>query len=249
VAFLWGRSATTPFKAAVASVLGFSRQRVETYRWTAFGSHYGSEAFYWQPGITGAHEKGGAEGQIGPSCARIEAVLLPVFVSSWQMECCGTPFKLGEQAQWRLLFVDAGRSGSEPVEHHGELTAHAELFSWDLGEPGRTDIRLTAGAAILYWSAADAIAGMVTLTGGVHEDHHADVPEDFPITTGVVRRIRVETRDYREDPPGSRGWVYANSIATYRDVSVSPKWFADVPGEAGRTRAETGVLVELEVDD
>ena len=27
------------------------------------------------------------------------------------------------------------RSGSEPVEHHVELTAHAEIFSWDLGEP------------------------------------------------------------------------------------------------------------------
>jgi hypothetical protein len=65
----------------------------------------------------------------------------------------------------------------------------------------------------------------------------------------VVRRIRVETRDYREDPPGSRGWVYAHSIATCRDVSGLPKWFADVPGDAGRTRAETGVLVELEVDD
>jgi hypothetical protein len=32
-------------------------------------------------------------------------------------------------------------------------------------------------------------------------------------------------------------------------VSGLPKWFADVPGDAGRTRAETGVLVELEVDD
>jgi transposase len=32
-------------KAAVARVLGFSRQRVETDRWTAFRSHYGIEAF------------------------------------------------------------------------------------------------------------------------------------------------------------------------------------------------------------
>ena len=52
-------------KAAVASVIGFSRQRVETDRWTACRSHYGIEAFYCQPGITGAHEKGGVEGQIG----------------------------------------------------------------------------------------------------------------------------------------------------------------------------------------
>lgn len=52
-------------KAAVASVIGFSRQRVETDRWTAFRSHYGIDAFYCQPGITGAHEKGGVEGDIG----------------------------------------------------------------------------------------------------------------------------------------------------------------------------------------
>lgn len=52
-------------KAAVAKVVGFSRQRVETDRWTAFRSHWSIEAFYCQPGITGAHEKGGVEGDIG----------------------------------------------------------------------------------------------------------------------------------------------------------------------------------------
>lgn len=52
-------------KAAVAQVLGFSQQRVETQRWTAFRSHYALEAFYCQPGIQGAHEKGGVEGQVG----------------------------------------------------------------------------------------------------------------------------------------------------------------------------------------
>jgi transposase len=52
-------------KAAVAQVIGFSRSREETDRWTAFRSHWGLDAFYCQPGITGAHEKGGVEGQIG----------------------------------------------------------------------------------------------------------------------------------------------------------------------------------------
>lgn len=52
-------------KAAVAQVIGFSRQRVETDRWIAFRSHYALEAFYCQPGVTGAHEKGGVEGDIG----------------------------------------------------------------------------------------------------------------------------------------------------------------------------------------
>jgi len=52
-------------KAAVARVIGFSRSREETDRWTAFRSHWGLDAFYCQPGIAGAHEKGGVEGQIG----------------------------------------------------------------------------------------------------------------------------------------------------------------------------------------
>ena len=52
-------------KAAVAQVIGFSRQRVEADRWLAFKSHFDLDAFYCQPGIKGAHEKGGVEGDIG----------------------------------------------------------------------------------------------------------------------------------------------------------------------------------------
>ncbi len=52
-------------RAAVERVLGLSRARVENDRWTAFRSHWGVDAFYCRPGIEGAHEKGGVEGQIG----------------------------------------------------------------------------------------------------------------------------------------------------------------------------------------
>jgi hypothetical protein len=38
---------------------------VETERWTAFRSHWGIESFYCRPGLVGAHEKGGVEGDIG----------------------------------------------------------------------------------------------------------------------------------------------------------------------------------------
>ena len=60
-----GRIRYDNLKAAVAQVIGFSRQRVETDRWVAFRSHFDIAAFYCQPGITGAHEKGGVEGDIG----------------------------------------------------------------------------------------------------------------------------------------------------------------------------------------
>jgi transposase len=50
--------------AAVSRVLR-GRDRVESERWVAFRSHYGFDPFYCNPGIDGAHEKGGVEGEVG----------------------------------------------------------------------------------------------------------------------------------------------------------------------------------------
>lgn len=51
-------------KSAVSRVL-FGRNRIESARWVTFRSHYGFDAFYCKPGIQGAHEKGGVEGEGG----------------------------------------------------------------------------------------------------------------------------------------------------------------------------------------
>ncbi len=51
-------------KSAVSRVL-FGRTRTESARWVTFRSHYGFDAFYCHPGIDGAHEKGGVEGEGG----------------------------------------------------------------------------------------------------------------------------------------------------------------------------------------
>ena len=52
--------------AAVTRVVNArGRERVENDRWVLFRSHFGFDAFYCQPGIAGAHEKGGVEGEIG----------------------------------------------------------------------------------------------------------------------------------------------------------------------------------------
>jgi transposase len=49
---------------AVVSVLQ-GRSRAENERFIALRSHYGFDAFFCQPGIAGAHEKGGVEGEVG----------------------------------------------------------------------------------------------------------------------------------------------------------------------------------------
>ncbi|MBR7828150.1 IS21 family transposase, partial [Actinospica sp. MGRD01-02] len=50
---------------AVVSVVYRSRDRVENPRWKAFHEHHGLTVWYCQPGKSGAHEKGGVEGEIG----------------------------------------------------------------------------------------------------------------------------------------------------------------------------------------
>ncbi|MBM7803349.1 transposase [Curtobacterium luteum] len=50
---------------AVVRVIHGTRDRVENDRWVLFRSHYGFDAFYCEPGIDGAHEKGGVEGEVG----------------------------------------------------------------------------------------------------------------------------------------------------------------------------------------
>jgi hypothetical protein len=64
--FSVGRRCSTSdnLKAAVSRVL-LGRTRTESSRWVAFRSHYGFESFYCKPGVEGAHEKGGVEGEGG----------------------------------------------------------------------------------------------------------------------------------------------------------------------------------------
>lgn len=51
-------------KAAVVRVLK-GRDRTESERFVAMRSHYGFDSFFCLPGIAGAHEKGGVEGDVG----------------------------------------------------------------------------------------------------------------------------------------------------------------------------------------
>ncbi|WP_345516438.1 IS21 family transposase, partial [Phytohabitans houttuyneae] len=51
-------------RSAVSRVL-LGRNRTESEHWIAFRSHYGFDPFYCIPGIEGAHEKGGVEGEVG----------------------------------------------------------------------------------------------------------------------------------------------------------------------------------------
>ena len=59
-----GRVRYDNLKPAVTRIL-LGRDRVENERFVALRSHYGFDSFFCQPGIDGAHEKGGVEGEVG----------------------------------------------------------------------------------------------------------------------------------------------------------------------------------------
>jgi len=59
-----GRIRYDNLKAAVVRVLR-GRNRIETDRFVAMRSHYGFDSFFCIPGVHGAHEKGGVEGEVG----------------------------------------------------------------------------------------------------------------------------------------------------------------------------------------
>jgi len=59
-----GRIRYDNLKPAVAKVL-LGRERIESERFVLLRSHFGFDSFYCHPGVEGAHEKGGVEGDIG----------------------------------------------------------------------------------------------------------------------------------------------------------------------------------------
>jgi hypothetical protein len=59
-----GRIRYDNLKPAVTRIL-LGRDRVENERFVALRSHYGFDSFFCEPGVEGAHEKGGVEGEVG----------------------------------------------------------------------------------------------------------------------------------------------------------------------------------------
>ena len=61
---VWLRVRYDNLKTAVVKILK-GRDRIENVQFIALRSHYAFESFFCEPGIEGAHEKGGVEGDIG----------------------------------------------------------------------------------------------------------------------------------------------------------------------------------------
>ncbi|CAM5317065.1 Transposase OS=Streptomyces aurantiogriseus OX=66870 GN=istA PE=3 SV=1 [Streptomyces aurantiogriseus] len=159
-------------RAAVAQVLGLSRRRVEAERWTAFRSHYGIDALYCQPGIRGAHEKGGVEGQIGwfrrnhlvPVPEVDTLAELNAMIDRWDQEddarrIRSRPRTIGEYfaAEQPLLAplpeepFETGRLSTPRVDRYSQICVRMNRYSVPVRLIGRTvRVMLHASELVVY---------------------------------------------------------------------------------------------------
>lgn len=169
-----------------------------------------------------------------------------VFYEDWQMECCGTPFSLGDEVSLPLLLSDADEvlGGG----WHDQLTRIAGPVEDVPGKAGVARVvREGAGlTAAVHKDPLDLVpeeelgevepGDRIRLVGLLTVESHCGV--DLPDTRGRVRAIQVVAQGYAEPVPGSGSWKPVMGQRSLRSVRECPKWFA---------AADSGVIVTLEV--
>jgi transposase len=158
-------------KPAVTRILK-GRDREEAERFVALRSHYGFESFFCQPGVKGAHEKGGVEGEIGrfrrrhlvpvPKVATL-ADLNELIAAADQVDdsrvITGRPITVGaaftaEQAAlmgWPAEPFDPGRLLQARVDNRARISVRQNFYSVPARYVGRRlAVRLTARSVEVF---------------------------------------------------------------------------------------------------
>lgn len=202
-------------KAAVSRVL-MGRTRVESDRWVTFRSHYGFDVFYCRPGVEGAHEKGGVEGE-GGRFRRAHTVPMPKVDTLAQLnayfarcdakddyrrvgqrtDTVGDDLAV-EQPLLRALPTEAFETGivlRPRVDRHARVTVRQCQYSVPVRYVGRrlrvllraTEVLVYDGPKLVATHERSTVRGSVTLV----LDHYLEVlaykPGALPSATALVQ--------------------------------------------------------------
>ncbi|TPG37102.1 IS21 family transposase [Mycolicibacterium hodleri] len=166
-----GRIRYDNLKPAVIRVLK-GRDRTESERFTAMRSHYGFDSFFCRPGIEGAHEKGGVEGEIGrfrrrhlvpvpkvASLAELNEVIAAADRADDDRVITGRPITIGAAfaAEVTVLMVlpaeafDCARLLNARVDNRARVSVRQCFYSVPARYAGRRlPVRLTARTVEVY---------------------------------------------------------------------------------------------------
>ncbi|MFJ4813846.1 DUF6578 domain-containing protein [Streptomyces sp. NPDC088801] len=174
-----------------------------------------------------------------------------VFYEDWQMECCGTPFAVGDEVSWPLLLLDPGIVlGGGWLDQLTEVAGPVE----EVG--GVRMVREETGLAVALGADPDAEedrrrepGGRMRSAGLLSVERHG---ARWPEAGGLVRAVQVLTQAWTETAPGSRSYEPVAAERRLRPVDRCPEWFKETEAERaadGRWRRsrESGVVVTLEV--
>jgi hypothetical protein len=134
---------------------------------------------------------------------------------TWELEENGRVLHVGDEVTSWLTFEQADETAT-PEEIQVIHGSARPLPSWPgAGFPGHPiQINLAGGA--LYWDAPEPVEGAVDVVGTVCTNK-VDAPDGFPVTTGVIRRIRMEWRDIVMG--SDKSWASARDGLRYEEVS------------------------------
>jgi hypothetical protein len=162
--------------------------------------------------------------------------LIEVFVSGWEIECCAPEPIVGERSTWRLDFVSAGGDYPNPELDRDRL--------WLVTRRADGLTLLNDGPVDALWAGHNGTPpkpGPAQLRGYLYGNAHGPAPDDAPLTTGRIHRVRIAQEEFRLVEP--RRLEPVAGTLTLTDVRRSPKWFTG--SEAGVH--QTGVLLDLVV--
>lgn len=164
----------------------------------------------------------------------------PVYVDGWQLQCCGSPFAVGDNVEWTLMLSSDRTLPSKLVVEFSGTVEHAASDE-DLSG-------YVVGSGELHaWVEGAQAEREFEARGALREDHHGGIPGGVPPTRGTVRRIQMVTRPYvRAD---ERMWIPKSGEVELRDLSQSPGEFRDAETLPELREIQTGLLVSLDVDD
>lgn len=141
---------------------------------------------------------------------------------------------------WLTFEEVAGNRGGDPEAQVLHALARP-LPRWQ-GQTSPHPVALEVDGGTLYWDSPRDVTGPVQLTGTI-AFNNVDAPDGLPLTTGVLRRIRMEWRPTH----GTIGRAQYDDV----DRSYLPSWEDPPPAAAASTSPVrlrwSGCLVDIDL--